>query len=76
MTHSPSDLLAEADRLYQLGLQQYHTSQFQQALQSYQQALSLYRELGDWAMEGRTLNDIGSVYRRLGLYPQRMGNED
>jgi Flp pilus assembly protein TadD len=33
---------AEADRLFQQGVSQYDNSQFQQALQSWQQALKIY----------------------------------
>ena len=35
----------EADRLLQQGLQQYEVSQFEVALQSWQQALQIYREI-------------------------------
>jgi CHAT domain-containing protein len=67
-----SDRQAEADRLYNQGVQQYRTSQFQDALQSYQQALSLYQEIGDRMGEGRILSSIGVVYRSLGQYPQAL----
>ena len=71
VSQAVSDRQAEADRLSQQGKQQYQTSQFQAALQSYQQALSFYREIGDRAGEGRTLNNIGAVYANLGQYPKR-----
>ena len=70
IAQSVSDRKAEADRLYEQGKQQYRTSQFRNAFQSYQQALSLYREIGDRAGEGTTLNNIGAVYSSLGQYPQ------
>lgn len=63
---------AEADRLLQQGKQQYQTSQFQGALQSCQQALEIYREIGDRAGEGTTLSNIGSVYQSLGQYSQAL----
>jgi CHAT domain-containing protein/Flp pilus assembly protein TadD len=72
LAQSVPDRKAEADRLFQQGLQQDQTSQFRDALQSYQQALSLYQEIGDRAKEGTTLNNIGIVYRNLGQYPQAL----
>jgi CHAT domain-containing protein len=72
VAQSASDRKAEADRLLQQGNQQYQTSQFQDALQSYQQALSLYREIGDRRMEGRILIGIGEIYRNLGQYSQKL----
>lgn len=61
---------AEADRLFQTGIQQFRRSQFREALESYQQVLRLRREIGDKAGEGETLINIGVVYRVLGQYPQ------
>jgi tetratricopeptide (TPR) repeat protein len=63
---------AEADRLLQQGLEQYQTSQFQAALQSWQQALEIYREIGDRAGEGTILSNIGNVYADQGQYPQAL----
>lgn len=70
---SPTDFaLAEADRLNQQGVQQYQTSQFRDALQSYQQALVMHRANGDRAGERTTINNIGAVYQSLGQYPQAL----
>jgi CHAT domain-containing protein/tetratricopeptide (TPR) repeat protein len=63
---------AEANRLNQKGLQQLNTSQFQAALQSFGQALTIYREIGDRAGEGAALNNIGEVYSSLGQYLQAL----
>ncbi|MCG8364549.1 MAG: tetratricopeptide repeat protein, partial [Pseudanabaenales cyanobacterium] len=60
----------EADQLLERGEQQYGVSQFREALQSWQAALAIYRELGDRAGEGMTLKNIGNVYVNLGDYPQ------
>jgi tetratricopeptide (TPR) repeat protein len=57
---------AEADRLFQQGLQQGQTSQFQAALESFHQALAIYREIGDRQREGRTLSNLAEVYLLLG----------
>jgi CHAT domain-containing protein/tetratricopeptide (TPR) repeat protein len=72
IAQSAQDRKAEADRLYDQGSQQYQTSQFRDALQSYQQALSLYQEIDDRASEGTIINNIGEVYRNLGQYPQAL----
>ncbi|GAB4204943.1 MAG: hypothetical protein Fur006_60560 [Coleofasciculaceae cyanobacterium] len=49
---------AEADRLLEQGNQQFNTSQFQAALQSYQQALAIYKEIGDRSGEAELLRRI------------------
>ncbi len=59
---------AEADRLLQQGIQQLDTSQFREALQSWQQALEIYREIGNRYGEGSSLNNLGIAYRNLGQY--------
>jgi CHAT domain-containing protein/lipopolysaccharide biosynthesis regulator YciM len=59
---------AEADRLLQQGIQQVQTSQFQAALQSWEQALAIYREIGDRQGEGAILGNLGIAYRSLGDY--------
>lgn len=38
---------------------------FQQSLKNFKQALEIYREIGDSASEGTTLNNIGVIYRNL-----------
>ncbi|WP_413167829.1 CHAT domain-containing protein [Capilliphycus salinus ALCB114379] len=60
----------EADRLFQQGLQQHKTSQFREALQSFQQALKIYQEIGDRFGEGSSLNNLGNAYHSLGQYHQ------
>jgi CHAT domain-containing protein/tetratricopeptide (TPR) repeat protein len=61
---------AEADRLREQGIQQYELSQFRDALQSWQTALEIYREIGDRQGEGNALGNLGIAYRRIGQYPQ------
>ncbi len=56
---------AEADRLLQQGLQQYHASQYEAALKSWQQALEIYRSLQDRDGEATALMNLGSAYRLL-----------
>ena len=57
-----NDRKAEADRLLQQGIQQYQISQFWEALQSWEQALAIYREIGDRTGEGAALGNLGIVY--------------
>ncbi len=63
-----SNRKAEADRLLEQGNKQYKVSQFQAALQYYQQALTIYREIGDRNGVGSSLNNLGSAYDALGQY--------
>ncbi|MFM2432823.1 MAG: hypothetical protein RLZZ511_4037 [Cyanobacteriota bacterium] len=59
---------AEAERFLQQGIQQYQVSQFTAALQSWQQALKLYREIKDRQREGIAQGNLGTAYRSLGNY--------
>jgi CHAT domain-containing protein/Tfp pilus assembly protein PilF len=59
---------AEADRLLQQGIEQAQTSQYQVAIQSWETALKLFREIGDRKGEGRALGNLGSAYNSLGQY--------
>jgi CHAT domain-containing protein/tetratricopeptide (TPR) repeat protein len=61
---------AEADRLLQQGIQQFNISQFREALQSWEQALAIYRDIQDRGGEGRALRNLGIAYRNLGNYRQ------
>ncbi|MBW4518183.1 MAG: tetratricopeptide repeat protein [Scytolyngbya sp. HA4215-MV1] len=63
-----SDRKTEADRLFQQGIQQYQTSQFEVALQSWQQSLQMYREIQDRLGEGYALGNLGNAYYALGNY--------
>ncbi|MCT7960986.1 tetratricopeptide repeat protein [Laspinema sp. D1] len=64
------ELKEEARRLLDLGIEQYQRSQIRDALQSWEQALEIYRQLGDIAGEGGTLYNLGNVYYSLGEYAQ------
>ncbi|MBD2354275.1 CHAT domain-containing protein [Tolypothrix sp. FACHB-123] len=60
---------AEANRLLQQGIKQFETSQFAAALQSWQQALIIYRQIKDRKGEGNVLGNLGIAYDALGDYP-------
>jgi tetratricopeptide (TPR) repeat protein len=53
----------------------YHArGQYDQALQNYQQALVIHREVGNRPMEGATLSNIGETYQAQGQYDQALEN--
>jgi CHAT domain-containing protein/tetratricopeptide (TPR) repeat protein len=72
--------LAEADRLFQQGIQHWNVGRFQAALQSWQQSLQLYREPGVRAAfpqesrqgEAGSLNNVGTVYRNWGRHEEAL----
>jgi CHAT domain-containing protein len=61
---------AEADRLLGQGEQQYQTGQFPAALNSWQQALKIYRAIKNRQGEAWALGSLGFAYRSLGNYAQ------
>jgi tetratricopeptide (TPR) repeat protein len=67
-----TDRRTEALKLYQLGTQQYRKGQLKEALATFQQVLTITREIQDRAVEGATLNNIGFVYERFGQYPKAL----
>ncbi len=58
----------EAEKLYEEATQQYSDGHYREAIQTYQQALVIYRNIGDRSGEGATLHKIGATYDRLGEY--------
>ena len=68
LAQTPNPQKAEADRLLQQGREQYQTSQFEAAKQSWQQALTIYRDIKDPLGEGRALGNLGAAYLFLGDY--------
>ncbi|MFM5984259.1 MAG: Fis family transcriptional regulator, partial [Sphaerospermopsis kisseleviana] len=66
LAQTPADRKAEADRLLQQGIEQFQTSQFTAALQSWQQALIIYRQIKDRDGEARALSFQGGAYMVLG----------
>ncbi|MBD2178703.1 tetratricopeptide repeat protein [Pseudanabaena sp. FACHB-1998] len=60
----------EADRLLELGKQQYRSDQFEAAIESWQKALAIYRVIKDKEGEGKALGNIGSANDALGKYDQ------
>ena len=68
---SVEDRQAEADRLFQQGLQQARIrQQFREAIQSWEQALVIYRELEDRQGQANVLNNLGLAYQSLSDFRQ------
>lgn len=61
---------AEADRRVEQGIEQSKRSQFEVAIESWQRALMLYKEIKNRRGEGQVLGNLGSAYNYLGQYPQ------
>ncbi|NEP01009.1 MAG: CHAT domain-containing protein [Symploca sp. SIO2E9] len=61
---------AEAYRLLSQGIDHSRVSRFQEALQSWQKALTIYREIEDRQGEANSLGNLGIAYHNLGQYQQ------
>ena len=68
LAQNPAGRKAEADRLFKQGLQQARMSQFEAAIESWQQALIIYREIKNPQGEGWALGNLGLAYLNLGDY--------
>ncbi|AUT00313.1 hypothetical protein CLI64_07900 [Nostoc sp. CENA543] len=66
LAQAPQNPQAAAANLYQQGEKQIQTSQYREALQSFQRALAIYREIKNRRGEALTLNYIAIVNRTLG----------
>ncbi|MEG3844933.1 tetratricopeptide repeat protein, partial [Microcoleus sp. herbarium14] len=66
---------AEGDRLLQQGIQQFQTSQLRAALDSWEQALQIYRALKNRLGEGNALGSLGLAYGSLGDYAKAIEYE-
>lgn len=60
--------VAEADRLRLLGIRQYRAQQFKSAVDSWQKALIVYREIKDRAGEAKSLHNLGLGHNLIGLH--------
>ncbi|HIK31674.1 MAG TPA: CHAT domain-containing protein [Oscillatoriales cyanobacterium M4454_W2019_049] len=63
---------AQADRLYSEAFDLWDEDRYQEAIDKFQQALAIYREVGSRGEEGKTLHYLGDVYRDLREYPQAL----
>ena len=62
----------EANRLFDLGSQQFKQNQFERALSTFQQALKLYQQLRELGGQGDVLLKLGQVHEILGQYDQSL----
>ncbi|MEO1373153.1 MAG: tetratricopeptide repeat protein [Cyanobacteria bacterium J06635_10] len=62
----------EALRLNELGFQQLNKGEYREALNNFEQALVIVREIGERKGEGAILNNIGRVYESLGEYTRAL----
>ncbi|NER24095.1 MAG: CHAT domain-containing protein [Symploca sp. SIO1C2] len=62
----------EGDILYKMGESYNQLSQYRQAAESYEQALSIYQELNSWQKQGNSLNWLGLIYEQLGEYKRSL----
>ncbi|HEY9834958.1 MAG TPA: CHAT domain-containing protein [Stenomitos sp.] len=72
LAQTPEARKAKADQLLNQGVELYQTSQFEAALQTWQQALIIYREIKDRQGEGTSLGNLGGAYYSLGDYTKAM----
>jgi CHAT domain-containing protein/lipopolysaccharide biosynthesis regulator YciM len=63
---------AEADRLFEQGVEQDKKRQFDAAIQSWEQARIIYREIGNPRKEANALGNIGVMYRAKGEYTKSL----
>src|SRR5919199_1022551 len=62
----------EAQKLYEEANQQYRDGRYREAIQTYQQALVIYKKIGDRSSQGATLNSMGAIYHQQGNYNQAL----
>lgn len=63
---------ADAERFLKTGIQQFQSNQIAAALNSWQQALTIYREIKDRSGEGQALGNLGFAYIFLKDYSQAL----
>jgi CHAT domain-containing protein/tetratricopeptide (TPR) repeat protein len=78
LAQSPTDSpqKREADRLLQQGIQQYRTSQFRAALQSWEAAIAIYRAIRHRGGEAAALGNLGNAYNALGQYQRAIEHHE
>ncbi len=66
LAQTPDARKVEADRFLQQGMHQYDMSQFGPALQSFQQALAIYRRISDRQGQANAFYLLGNAYLNQG----------
>jgi CHAT domain-containing protein len=75
LSQTSANRKAEADRLRQQGQEQYDTSQFALAFQSWRQALAIYQEIKDRQGEGEAWGNMGMAHLNMGNYAEAIKNQ-
>lgn len=70
LAQTTDDLRVAADQLFQQGIEQFQGGQVAAALQSWQQALTIYRSVKDRQREGIALANLGAAEAVTGNYRQ------
>ncbi|MEN8444562.1 MAG: tetratricopeptide repeat protein, partial [Cyanobacteria bacterium J06555_13] len=68
----PTRLYERARLLFRQGLKHVGDGQYPEALDNFETALGIYRELGDRTGEAALLNDIGNISRLQGRYAEAL----
>ncbi len=68
LAQTKEDRKAEAEALNAQGGQQFYRSQYREALESWEQALSIYQEIGDQQGEAKAYGNLSAAYLSLGDY--------
>ncbi len=76
LAQSEADLKIEGDRLHEQGIEQFNTSQFREALQSWEAALKIYQRIGNRQGEAASLGNLGIAYDSLGEYQKAIAFYD
>jgi CHAT domain-containing protein/lipopolysaccharide biosynthesis regulator YciM len=70
LAQSNRNLKKEAAQVYESSLQEYRKGNLQGSLDLLQKARSLFKASGSRSGEANTLNGLGTVYLKIGQYPQ------
>ena len=65
-----NDLENKADQLFQQGIRQFKTSQFAEALQSWEQALEIYQAIGNRQKQVSVMGNLAIIYDTSGQHKQ------
>ncbi len=65
---SNSPQQAKAEQLFQQGFEQYSSGQFQAAIQSWEETITILQEMGDRQGQALTLMNLGNAYNEIRYY--------
>lgn len=68
------EIETEANRLLNQGVEQFESSQLEAAFQSWQQALTIYRDLGHRLGEAKTIGHLGLIFYSIGQYQEALNH--